>query len=84
LRGENRVGAIVANVEAGESELGRLDGSALRARLRARDVEVTSDARTHLERVFDSAPRRAIGMPLLVLAIALLLLESAVAGARRS
>lgn len=83
LRGENRVGAIVANVEAEESELGRLDGSALRARLRARDVEVTSEARTHLERVFDSAPRRAIGMPLLVLAIALLLVESAVAGARR-
>jgi hypothetical protein len=84
LRGEERVGAVVANPEPGESELGRLDPGALRARLRARDALVATDVREHLGQVFDSAPRRAIGMPLLVLAIALLLAESAIAGTRRT
>ncbi|HSJ63965.1 MAG TPA: VWA domain-containing protein [Gemmatimonadaceae bacterium] len=84
LRGEERVGAVVANPEPGESELGRLDPGSLRARLRARDALVETDVREHLGQVFDSAPRRAIGMPLLVLAIALLLAESAIAGTRRT
>jgi hypothetical protein len=82
LRGEERVGAVIANAESGESELGRLEPSSLRAILRARDAIVTADAREHMARVFDSAPRRSIGMPLLILAIALLLVEAAVAGSR--
>jgi hypothetical protein len=82
LRGEERVGAVIANAESGESELGRLEQSALRAVLRARDAIVTTDAREHMAQVFDSAPRRSIGMPLLILAIALLLVEAAVAGSR--
>lgn len=82
LRGEERVGAVIANAESGESELGRLEPSAFRAILRARDAIVTSDAREHMAQVFDSAPRRSIGMPLLMLAIALLLVEAAVAGSR--
>ena len=82
VRGESRVGAAIANAEAEESELGRLDATSLRALLRARDVVVTSDAREHMAQVFDSAPRRAIGMPLILLAIALLLVEAAIAGTR--
>jgi hypothetical protein len=84
LRGEERIGAVVANFEAAESDLARLGPDALRTRLRARDAIVTSEVREHLTQVFDSAPRRTIGMPLLVLAIALLLLESAIAGTRRT
>jgi hypothetical protein len=83
LRGEDRIGAVIANPPPEESELGRLDPEALRTRLRARDATVTSDVREHLDQVFDSAPRRSIGMPLLVLAIALLLAESAIAGTRK-
>jgi hypothetical protein len=82
LRGDDRIGAAVANAEPAESELARLSPDALRSRLRARDVRITTDVRESLAQVFDSAPRRAIGMPLLVLAIALLLLESAIAGTR--
>ena len=84
LRGDERIGAVVANPEPGESELGRLQSGDMRSRLRARDAVVTSDVREHLEQVFDSAPRRAIGMPLLVIAITLLLVESAIAGTRRT
>ena len=82
LRGEDRVGAVIANAEAAESELTRLDAASVRTLLRARDAVVTSDAREHMAQVFDSAPRRSIGVPLLVLAIALLLVESAIAGSR--
>ena len=82
LRGEDRVAAVIANAEFEESALDRLDASSFRTLLRARDATVTSDAREHMAQVFDSAPRRSIGAPLLVLAIALLLLESALAGSR--
>jgi hypothetical protein len=82
LRGEDRVAAVIANAEFEESGLDRLDASSFRTLLRARDATVTSDAREHMAQVFDSAPRRSIGAPLLVLAIALLLLESALAGSR--
>jgi hypothetical protein len=37
-----------------------------------------------MAQVFDSAPRRSIAMPLLVLAIALLLDESAIAGTKKT
>jgi hypothetical protein len=82
LRGEDRVGAVIANSESVESELDRLDPSSLRTLLRTRNASVTADAREHMAQVFDSAPRRSIGMPLLILAIALLLVEAAVAGSR--
>lgn len=84
LRGEDRVGAVVANPEPEESELRRLDPDALRSLLRTRDALVTTSAREHMLQVFDSAPRRSIGMPLLVLAIALLLVESAIAGTKKT
>ncbi|HUF30484.1 MAG TPA: BatA and WFA domain-containing protein [Gemmatimonadaceae bacterium] len=84
LRGEDRVGAVVANPEPEESELRRLDPTAFRALLRSRDAIVTTSAREHMTQVFDSAPRRSIGMPLILLAIALLLTESAIAGTRRT
>ena len=80
LRGTRRVGALVVNPEPDESDLTRLDAAALVSRIRARDVAAPDSARWSAS-LFSSSPRRSLLVPVLVLALAVLLLESAVAGA---
>ena len=80
LRGGRRIGALVVNPEPDESDLARLDGAALATRIRARDV-VVPDSGQWVASLFSSSPRRSLLVPVLVLALAVLVLESAVAGA---
>jgi hypothetical protein len=80
LRGARRVGALVVNPEPDESDLVRLDAATLASRVRAREV-VSPDSARWGEALFSSSPRRSLLVPVLVLALAVLLLESAVAGA---
>ncbi|MGH7721033.1 MAG: hypothetical protein ACREON_19570, partial [Gemmatimonadaceae bacterium] len=82
-RGQERIGALVVNPEPAESMLDRFDAAGLRARLRAREVRVIDDAAQWRDAAFDSAPRRPIIMPLLLLAVATLLAESVMAGSGR-
>ena len=80
LRGSRRVGALVVNPEPDESDLARLDGATLAARVRAREV-VLPDSGRWAAALFSSSPRRSLLVPVLLVALAVLLLESAVAGA---
>jgi hypothetical protein len=80
LRGGRRVGALVANPEPDESDLTRIDPQTLASRVRAKDVVVSDSARLGSV-LFSSSPRRSLLVPVLVLALAVLILESAVAGA---
>jgi hypothetical protein len=80
LRGARRVGALVVNPEPDESDLMRLDAAALASRVRAREV-VFPDSGSWGASLFSSSPRRSLLVPVLVLALAVLVLESAVAGA---
>ena len=80
LRGTRRVGALVVNPEPAESDLARLDGAALASRIRAKEV-VLPDSGRWSSALFSSSPRRSLLVPVLLLALAVLLLESAVAGA---
>lgn len=80
LRGGRRVGALVVNPEPDESNLARLDGPTLASRVRATEV-VLPDSGHWAASLFSSSPRRSLLVPVLVLALAVLVLESAVAGA---
>jgi hypothetical protein len=80
LRGGRRVGALVVNPEPDESDLARLDAPTLASRVRASQV-VSPDSGRWGAALFSSSPRRSLLVPILVLALAVLLLESAVAGA---
>ncbi|MDQ4080148.1 MAG: hypothetical protein M3125_05260, partial [Gemmatimonadota bacterium] len=80
LRGGRRVGALVVNPEPQESNLTRVDGRTLASRIRAEDV-VIPDSSAWTASLFASAPRRSLLVPVLVLALAVLVLESVVAGA---
>jgi hypothetical protein len=71
------------NVEPEESILTRLDAEALAARVRARDIAVIDDSARWETAAFSSAPRRPVVVPLLMLLLATLVIESAVAGAGR-
>lgn len=79
MRGEDRAGALVVNPQPTESQLRRLDLTALAGRLRADDVRAFDDAAELESSVFASAPRRPLVFPLLVLALVALLTESVVA-----
>jgi hypothetical protein len=83
LHGGDRVGALVVNAESSESDLRRLDLSGLAARIRARGVQALDDSTRLAAGVFASAPRRPVVFPLLVAALATLIAESVVAGARQ-
>jgi hypothetical protein len=68
------------NPEPDESDLTRLDAPALTSRVRAREV-VFPDSAEWGAALFSSSPRRSLLVPVLIVALAVLLLESAVAGA---
>ena len=80
LRGTERAGAVVVNGEPSESELRRLDEEGLAARIRGEDVQVMSDATRWSRSVFGTADRRPLAVPFLLLAVAALVAESALAG----
>ena len=80
MRGARRIGALVVNAEPDESDLARLDLPTLASRVRATEV-VSPDSARWSAALFSSSPRRSLLVPVLVLALAVLLLESAVAGA---
>ena len=76
LRGTQRAGALVVNVEAEESLLQRLSKTELASRLRARRVTVLEDARAWPAAVFASSTRRPLTVPLLLVALLLLAAET--------
>jgi hypothetical protein len=75
LRGPARAGALVVNPEPEESVLDRLQPSALRARLGARDAEVHGSRDAFVAAAFDPAAGRSLLPPLLVAALATLVAE---------
>jgi hypothetical protein len=79
--GARRVGAIAVNPEPGESVLDRLSAAELRTRLRARRTIVAATPATWASQAFQSASRRLLAAPLLILALFALAAEGFVAGA---
>jgi hypothetical protein len=75
-RGADRIGALVVNAEAEESDLRRLPLSVLRDRVRGRDVLVTDDPGAWNRSLFDAGSRRPLQLPLIVLALLLLAAET--------
>ncbi|HLV25429.1 MAG TPA: VWA domain-containing protein [Gemmatimonadales bacterium] len=84
LRGTERVGALVVNPESRESVLDRLTTDEIRSRFSARDLVVSSDPATISARAWTADAGRSITGPLLVLALGLLIAESAVARGTRA
>jgi len=74
----------VVNPEASESDLHRLDPSALAARLRGRRVTTAEDGAAFTTAVFATAPRRPLAAPLLAVALVALVAESAMARGSRA
>jgi hypothetical protein len=74
-RGEERIGALVVNPEREESRLDRLSGPELKARLRGRDVAVTSDPSELARSAFDPSAQRPLQAVLLLLALGCLIIE---------
>lgn len=82
-RGGRRVGALVVNAPASESDLRRLEPRALADRLGARRVHLASDRAGWAALPFRGAPGRSLVPALLALALGVLLIEAlAVRGAR--
>jgi hypothetical protein len=77
-RGSERVGALVVNAEAEESDLRRLPIAALRERIRGRDILVTADPAAWRSSLFDVGSRRPLQVPLIVLALLLLVAETVI------
>lgn len=84
-RGPTRVGAITVNAEAEESDLRRLNASALAARIRGRDVMVLRDAAAWRNAAFAVGNRRPLGTLFLILLLLVVAAETVVArsGLRR-
>lgn len=77
-RGAVRIGALVVNPEAEESDLTRIPLALLRDRLRSRDAVVTADAAAWKRSLFDVGSRRPLQLPIILLALALLIAETVV------
>lgn len=81
-RGEQRAGALIVNPEPAESELVTLATDSLQAVLGAERAEATPESLARA--AFAAGGRRALDTPLLLLALALLVLESWLARRGRS
>ena len=81
-RDARRVGALVVNPDPGESELDRLSPSALTARLHAGRTLVARSAGEWSSQAFRAAARRSLIEPALLIALAMLVVEAVVIGAR--
>jgi hypothetical protein len=81
-RGDRRVGALVVNPAADESNLERYTANELKARMRS-DRALTANAQDSWSRMaFRAAARRSLIEPALLLALVLLIVEAVVIGAR--
>jgi len=83
LRNATRVGALVVNPEPAESELERLTPQALAVRLGTRASNVFTDSVAFTASVLTAAPQRPLVAPLLVIAAAVLLVETLITSAGR-
>lgn len=81
-RAGQRAGALVVNPEPSESDLVSLTADSLRARIGAQRAEPSPESLARA--AFAAGGRRALDTPLLLLALALLVLESWLAGRGRS
>ena len=80
--GTSRVGAVVVNAEAEESDLRRESDEELAAHFAPAALRVSHDADEFTRAVFGAASRRPVVAPLIAGALALLLVETLLAGAR--
>jgi hypothetical protein len=80
--GARRVGALVVNVEAEESDLRRENDKVLAGRFAPASVRMTHDADEFARVVYGVAAQRPVAGPLLAAALALLVVETLLAGAR--
>jgi hypothetical protein len=81
-RGARKVGAVVVNVEAEESDLRRENDEVLAQRFAPASVHTTHDAGDFAHLVYGVAAQRPVAGPLLAAALVLLLVETLLAGAR--
>jgi len=81
-RGARRVGALVVNVEAEESDLRRENDKVLAGRFAPASVHMTHNADEFARFVYGVAAQRPVAGPLLAAALALLVVETLLAGAR--
>lgn len=82
-RSGRRVGALVVNPESSESILDRSTAADVGRRIRARQVIAANDRAQLASLSFRSASRRSVGEPLLIAALALLIVEGILVGTRR-
>ncbi|MEO8879143.1 MAG: VWA domain-containing protein [Gemmatimonadaceae bacterium] len=83
LRGSTRVGALVVNPEATESDLARLTPQSLAVRLGTRATNVFTDSTALSASVLTAAPQRPLLAPLLLLAALTLLAETLITSPAR-
>ena len=81
-RANRRVGAVVVNPSPEESVLDRFTGEELRARLHADRTLIAPDAPAWTSMAFRAAARRSLIEPALLIALAMLVIEATVIGAR--
>jgi hypothetical protein len=82
-RSGRRVGALVVNPEASESVLDRVTADDVGRRIHARQVLSAADRPQLASLSFRSASRRFVGEPILLAALALLVVEGLLVGTRR-
>jgi len=82
-RSGRRVGALVVNPEASESVLDRVTADDVGRRIHARQVLSAADRPQLASLSFRSASRRSVGEPILLAALALLVVEGLLVGTRR-
>lgn len=81
-RDARRVGAVVVNPDPAESQLDRISASALTARLHAGRTLFARSAKEWSALAFRAAARRSLVEPALLVALAMLVVEGVVIGAR--
>lgn len=81
-RGARKVGAVVVNVEAEESDLRRENEKVLESRFAPAVVRATHDDDEFARFVYGVAAQRPVAGPLLAAALVLLVVETLLAGAR--
>jgi hypothetical protein len=81
-RGERRVGALVVNAPADESQLDRYSPKELGARLRTSRTLVAANPSAWVTMAFRSAARRSLIQPILIIALIMLVIEAVAIGAR--
>jgi hypothetical protein len=81
MQGSRRIGAVVVNAEAEESDLRRESEGELRSRFAPGAVRVRGKVADFVRDVYGTTSRRPVAPVLLALALGLLVVESIMAGA---